>query len=143
MIIKKCLVCSKKFKVHNYRKDAKYCSSKCYQEIWEPPLNRKTFKKGKRSSPSTEFKKGHFEPKGEKSRNWKGDKVTYSGIHQWIRRNLGLPEICEFCGKNGLRGKKIHWANKDHQYRRNLNDYIRLCISCHQKYDFKMGFRKK
>jgi hypothetical protein len=74
----------------------------------------------------------------EKNHNWKGDKVSYHGAHVWVKRHLGHAEKCRDCGaigkkKNGL--WTIHWANKDHKYRRNLEDYIPLCPKCHKKFD--------
>jgi len=75
---------------------------------------------------------------GKKNSNWKGDKVSYAGVHAWIRRNKGKLIICIFCGST----KNLEWANKDHKYRRKKEDYISLCRSCHMKYDIKKGFRK-
>lgn len=66
---------------------------------------------------------------------WKGDKVSYSGLHQWLNRQLGKPKKCEECGT--IEKRKYEWANIDHKYRRNLEDYIRMCTSCHRKYDMK------
>jgi len=63
------------------------------------------------------------------------DKVSYKGLHDWIGKHLGKPDTCEHCGKNGLSGKKIHWANKSHEYKRDLTDWVRLCVSCHKAYD--------
>jgi hypothetical protein len=71
----------------------------------------------------------------EKHWNWKGEKVSYSSLHHWINKKLGHPGTCEFCGVTGLWGKKIHWANKDHKYKRILSDWLRLCAKCHIKYD--------
>lgn len=99
--------------------------------------------KGQHSSPATEFKKGMIVKIGKETHNWKGDEVGYNGIHKWIRKWKGQSITCEKCGKTNLYGKHIHWANVDHKYRRVLDDYIRMCTSCHQLYDFKMGFRKK
>lgn len=31
---------------------------------------------------------------------------------------------------------KFEWANKSGDYKRDLSDWLRLCISCHRKYDF-------
>ena len=98
--------------------------------------------KGKHYSPSTEFKKGMIQKSGKENPNWK-DEVTYAGIHAWVKRYKGQPTTCEKCGKTGLKGKRAHWANIDHLYKRVLDDYIRMCVSCHQLYDFEMGFRKK
>ena len=53
----------------------------------------------------------------------------------WVARWLGKPDICEHCGRNGLKGRQIDWANKSHDYLRDLNDWIRLCKPCHRKYD--------
>ena len=65
---------------------------------------------------------------------WKGDKVGMKGLHQWIYRRLGRPKICMFC--NGVK-KNFHWANKSGRYLRQLDDWLRLCVSCHKKYDLK------
>ena len=70
-----------------------------------------------------------------KSPSWKGDKVGYYGLHSWVRKKLGQPTKCRHCDKDGLKGLKIHWANKSHEYKRDLNDWLRLCVSCHKKYD--------
>src|SRR3990167_1349939 len=73
--------------------------------------------------------------KGEEHRLWKGDKVSYIPLNQWLYRELGQPEICEYCGKTGLKGKQIHWANKSKKYKRDLEDWLRLCAKCHYHYD--------
>ena len=69
----------------------------------------------------------------EKHVNWAGDKVSYSAIHAWIRKKLGTPQKCEHCGSTSK--KKYEWANISGKYLRNLNDWIRLCTSCHRHYD--------
>lgn len=74
--------------------------------------------------------------RGEKAYNWEGDQVSYSGLHKWINRELGKPDICEHCG---TQDKKLDWANKSQEYKRELTDWIRLCRSCHLKYDYKHG----
>lgn len=66
---------------------------------------------------------------------WRGDKVSYSGLHKWVNKHKGRPSTCEHCGRTGLTGKQIHWANKSKRYLRNLSDWIRLCSTCHGKYD--------
>ena len=72
---------------------------------------------------------------------WKGDNVRYSALHTWVKRHLGKPDWCEYCGKTGLKGAKINWANKNHKYLRNINDWMRLCAKCHAKYDIKNKLR--
>lgn len=80
-------------------------------------------------------------PKGDKHKKWKGAEAGYMPIHQWVGRSKGKPSYCEHCG-SVEKGKhvKYEWANIDHKYERNLDDYIRLCTSCHRKYDIEMGF---
>lgn len=66
---------------------------------------------------------------------WKGENVSNVGLHQWVRRWKGAPRLCEMCGTTTA--KKFEWANIDHKYRRILDDFIRLCTSCHRKYDYE------
>jgi len=70
---------------------------------------------------------------------WKGDKVGYRALHHWVERWLGKPTKCEYCGKDGLTGRQIHWANISGNYLRKLTDWIRLCSLCHGKYDSKQS----
>lgn len=76
---------------------------------------------------------------GKKNPNWKGNDIKYTSLHQWINRQLGEPNKCEHCGKEGLKRNQINWANKDHTYKRDLEDWISLCVGCHKKYDLKQG----
>jgi hypothetical protein len=70
---------------------------------------------------------------GKKHPNWVGDKVSYPALHTWVRNHLGTPMKCEFCGDDTKR--KYEWANKDHKYKRNLEDWVRLCTKCHREFD--------
>lgn len=71
----------------------------------------------------------------DRNANWKGDEVGYSGVHTWIEKWKGKPKKCENCGTENA--KKFEWANIDHKYRRVLQDYIRMCTSCHRNYDIE------
>lgn len=71
---------------------------------------------------------------GDENLAWKGNNVGNGALHSWVSRSKGKAKKCSHCGKEGS-GKEMHWANKDHSYRRNLDDFIELCSSCHQKYD--------
>ena len=72
--------------------------------------------------------------------SWRGDDVGYFGLHGWIQSVKGRPTTCEGCDKKGLVGNKIHWANKSHLYKREVSDWVRLCVPCHSKYD--RGFKQ-
>lgn len=79
--------------------------------------------------------------KGKNAPNWKGDKVSKSGIHLWLNKNYGKPKECEHCGEKDI---KCDWANtNNHKYRRRRKDFIRLCVSCHRKYDMTEKKKKK
>lgn len=77
---------------------------------------------------------GHKE---ETNPAWKGDDVGYKSIHDWVRRYKTKTGICTHCRKDKgtLTGHATQWANIDALYRRNLDDYIELCPSCHKRYD--------
>jgi hypothetical protein len=85
----------------------------------------------------------HFGHRGkltnEKNPLWKGDKVSFGGLHMWVRRKLGKPAECVYCGKVKDEGM-IEWASVSHQAKRDLNDFIPLCVLCHRQYDF--NYRK-
>jgi len=109
----------------------KFCSRICYKIDWVKRIPG--WNKGlKRTWQSlTEFKKGHGLK--EENVNWKGDKVGYHALHSWVNRKLGKPNKCEICGTETA--KNYEWANKNHKYKRDLNDWIRLCRFCHRKFD--------
>jgi DNA-directed RNA polymerase subunit RPC12/RpoP len=69
--------------------------------------------------------------KGEKNGMWKGNKVSYSGIHKWIRKWKPKKELCEHCNQK----KKLDVANISGEYKRDFNDYLWLCRNCHSIYD--------
>lgn len=68
---------------------------------------------------------------GENSVRWKGNNATYSAIHNWVRKMKGSASNhkCK-CSKQAR-----EWANIDHEYSRDLEDYAAMCVSCHKKFD--------
>lgn len=106
----------------------------------------KVFTKGGKSlkgmlgkNQSKEWKeKRRLEMLGNKNPAWKGEKASYSASHHWIKQHKGIPLRCEKCGKNWTKPRSVQWANIDHKYRRNLNDWIPLCVSCHKNHDLAM-----
>jgi len=71
---------------------------------------------------------------GEKNPMWRGDMVSYSQIHSWIRKHKPKPEKCELCGRYAPRDV----ANISGVYERNIDDYKWLCRSCHMKDDGRL-----
>ena len=123
---KKCVLCKTKFSIgpkgsSRDWNNRKYCSVTCTNLCRKPNQGS--------------FKKNHTLSKEANNPSWKGDKAGYGAIHDWVRRHKGTPNTCEHCGKTGLSGRRIHWANIDKKYNRKLEDFIRLCVSCHNRYD--------
>src|SRR3990167_622667 len=124
---KNCIVCKEPYS-KPYRMGAgawakrKYCSHKCY---WE----------NKHDTPWNKGKNASIDPRilsNERANGWKGENVSYIGLHLWINRKLGKVDRCEHCGETTGR---FEWANKSREYHRSLEDWIGLCYSCHEKYD--------
>lgn len=105
-------------------------------EVLMTPESRKKMAESKRGKPSPN--KGKFFPllKGKNNHNWMGNKVSYSALHHWIRRELGMPGECVYCGSSAVMGR-LEWASVSHHATRDLSDYIPLCIPCHREYDKK------
>jgi len=123
MIIKNCKICKTEFITYPSRvKNGRglFCSKKCIN------IGRKQPKEW------IEMIKNLIS--GENNFNWKGNKVGYRALHNWIENHLGKPLNCSNCGLNKIpKGKKryFQWANISHKYKRDLNDWIRLCVKCH------------
>ena len=80
--------------------------------------------------------------KGPNHYLWQGNKVNYRGLHLWVQRELCKAKKCEHCGKDSVpknRKRHFNWANISRKYKRNLKDWISLCIPCHIKYDYPLG----
>ena len=85
--------------------------------------------KGKHFGKATEFKAG--QNKGDNNSKWKGAAVGYDALHRWVRREKGIPLSCMVCGSK----RNIQWANKSHEYHRDVNDWISMCVKHHSVYD--------
>ena len=121
-IKKICIVCKRKFKITSgeEKRGRKCCSWNCW-------LKRQPF----------------IIARGEKSWNWKGDKVGRCALHEWVETKLGKPNFCECCKKTN---QKIYdWSNISGKYKRDIFDWQRLCRRCHKRYDnfIKKGWENK
>lgn len=67
--------------------------------------------------------------------NFKENGYGYHAIHDWVNRHRGKALKCEQCGSD----KNVQWANKSHEYKRDLSDWLELCRKCHIKYDRQSG----
>jgi len=148
-MIKECLICGKEFEkspshtLGRWLNEVKYCSRVCYfksrenKPSWNSGLTKET---DERVAKIATTKTGREVPalRGENHPLWKGDAVGYRALHSWVVRHLGRADggACTRCGSD----KNMHWANKSHEYKRDLGDWTRLCQSCHFKFDEIKGF---
>jgi len=84
-------------------------------------------------------RKHGVEKRNEKNPMWKGDKVTYRCLHQWVVRNKPKGISCAKCGSN----KPLEIANISGEYKRDINDYKWLCRKCHMMEDKRMSNLKQ
>ena len=64
---------------------------------------------------------------GNKNHEWKGNSVSYDGLHHWLRKYLPKPDSCTICHQQ----KKLEVSNISGKYLRDLNDYEWICRKCH------------
>ena len=161
MTKKICENCKNEYRDTLYRKERRFCSRKCYFEsirgISNPKKSHPSPNKGVPISEEakekwlknvgdrfhntgrTRFKKGLI-PWNKHLRYSNPTRLKleavnkYKQIHYQVNKKLGKPNECSICGMTNKKG--YHWANKSGNYDLNdMNDWIRLCISCHYKYD--------
>lgn len=85
--------------------------------------------------------------KEEKSRRWLGDNAGYVAMHIWIKNKLGKANKCSNPNcyypkpiqyrKPIEKPKRFEWASISRKNKRDVNDYIQLCPSCHRIYDIR------
>jgi len=87
-----------------------------------------------------ECKLGRNNPMFGKVGNWKGDNVTYSPLHRWIRKHLPVPSNCQECDKET---KYLDCANVTGVYNRELINWKYLCRACHIRQDGRINNLKQ
>ena len=134
-----CKICGDSFKVSQCRGNkAKYCSSKCFG-ISEMGKKRHTQKHSIESKIKMSLSRRN-KAMGKENGNWKGGVDEYGSIHDWVEVRLGRPKKCDICGSENQR--YYDWANKSQQYKRDLNDWLRLCRLCHARYDYNYKYKQ-
>jgi hypothetical protein len=126
--------CGKEFLVRQKQLPRKkYCSKSCFFKYRTRPSGL-VYEKHKENP--TSFKKGLVPWNKDKKTgivpvNFKKTGYGYHAIHDWVNRHRGKAVVCEYCDSD----KFVQWANKSHEYKRDLEDWLSLCRKCHVKYD--------
>lgn len=135
MIKKNCLQCNTEFLTYPSRikiGKGKFCSQSC-----NSTFTNNGFKKGHKDFISLLSRISQSKKVSqEKNPAWKGEEMGYDGIHKWARKHAGIPKECSECGKPKTTPNSIQWASKNHSYMRDLNEWVKLCVSCHRLYDY-------
>lgn len=64
----------------------------------------------------------------------------YHTAHWWIKSKYGTPNKCDNCGFINENTRRFNWANISGEYLKIRDDWKRLCISCHIKFDKRGGY---
>lgn len=125
LICKTCNASFEKYIYPNGHDKGLYCSRACVPSKVE---NLGTRMLGKKMN-QTQLEAHRVRIKDWWSTRLKKD-VSYKALHNWVSRNKGRPKHCVKC-KTDDPNIIYDWANIDHKYGRNLDNYIRLCRNCH------------
>ena len=94
-----------------------------------------------RWSPETRAKMSAWQKGGTKPQTtgknhglWKGEAVSYRNLHRWLDRLQGKASE-HLCGE--CLGPARHWANISGEYRRDVEDFIPMCVPHHMRLDRK------
>lgn len=71
---------------------------------------------------------------GKNNSNWKGNDLSYGGIHDRMKKLLPRPDFCEECKADPAHDL----ANISGKYLLDIKDWHYLCRSCHMKSDGRL-----
>ncbi len=136
-MLKRCPTCNSEF---SGRKERKYCSHPCYAlkmvgvtRVIAQQTRQRMSIYAKKRPPQHRARLG-VSHKRDRAWNWKGDEVSYKGLHKWVREQRPSNGRCEKCGLAG----HIDLANISGGYLRDLADWIYLCRRCHMESDGRL-----
>jgi len=161
-IVKQCKVCEQEFTIPYKSDDYKQtCSKKCgyrWRSINSPNTKKQMaglakgrgWNKGLKGRQEWHNTTGLRPPRkgerlgintGKDNKQWKGDDVGYMALHSWVSRHFGKPSECEMCDTKTA--KRFEWANISGEYKREREDFMRLCKKCHNNYDSVNAWQNK
>lgn len=102
---------------------------------------RETWNKGKKMN--EDFCKKISKSLIGNKRRWKGMDAGYVAKHMWITKYYGKPKKCENPICSTKNPSRLEWANISGNYKREKEDYVGLCPSCHRRRDlYKLVCKK-
>jgi len=69
-----------------------------------------------------------------KNPQWKGNKVGYLSLHEWVKNRLFKPDTCRNCNIR----PSYDLTNISQEYKRDLSDWEWLCRKCHMEKDGRL-----
>ncbi len=146
-----CVFCNKEFGCKpSLVKTKKYCSKNCFSKAKSKNMSgksqykmtdeiRKKISKAKKGVKIWGGKRENMTwMQDENHHAWKGNDVGYDALHDWITKNGKKIGACTICGasKDTKDGRTYtQWANISKDYKRDIDDYVELCPSCHSYLD--------
>ena len=116
-----------------------------YKELFSSEIGEKLGKNKacvKQKMKSLGLKRGSVLKNGH-GKNWRDKDYSYSAVHAWIRNNYGPAKRCENPDCNNKNAKRFEWSNISGKYKRDRNDFIQLCCSCHSLKDEAKDYCKR
>jgi len=71
---------------------------------------------------------------GDKNPMWKGDKVGYASLHEWVNIHLPRPDLCQMCKQ-----KPPYDLANTGVYNRHFSNWEYLCRKCHMLRDGRLN----
>lgn len=72
-------------------------------------------------------------PQAKNNFLWRDNKNKYTKVHRWVSKILGRDSFCESCGTE--EDRRYEWANISGEYKEEVEDWLRMCVPCHRKFD--------
>lgn len=67
----------------------------------------------------------------------------YARVHKWLKYHYGKADCCENENCEHI-SSVFHYAlKKGFPYEKNINNFIKLCVSCHKLYDWKPEYTER
>ena len=83
---------------------------------------------------------------GSNNGQWRED-AKYTAKHMWAYKHIARTGTCQKCGREPepYKGMKVgtDFANLSGEYKRDIEDWVELCRSCHGKVDKPRSHRRK